>query len=151
MVQFGIASDPDETIKWNTSFSDDPVLQSNTYGYVSYATDGPDTRTTQIFINLANNSRLDADGFSPFAKVVSGMDTVLAIYNPTPGNRDGIDQGNYTEYGNAYILEYYPSTDLIKGVPELPNATSSSMRRGMWVVALNLFMAASGLVLLWSV
>ena len=67
VVQFGIAAETEETAKWNTSIPDDPVLESNTYGMVSYATSGPNTRTTQVFINLANNSRLDADGFTPFA------------------------------------------------------------------------------------
>ena len=116
VVQFGIASQPEETAKWNTTIPDDPVLESNTYGMVSYATSGPNTRTTEIFINLANNSRLDADGFSPFAKVVEGMDVIESLYNP--GNCSattclGIDQANYTEYGNAWVLTEYPEADLI--------------------------------------
>jgi cyclophilin family peptidyl-prolyl cis-trans isomerase len=113
-VQFGIAAQPNETSKWdNSPILDDPVLKSNTYGYVSFATAGPNTRTTQIFVNLANNSRLDAEGFAPFARVVSGMDAVLALANPTPGDSDGVDQGNYTELGNPWILEYYPDVDVI--------------------------------------
>jgi peptidyl-prolyl cis-trans isomerase A (cyclophilin A) len=114
VVQFGIASQPNETAKWdNSPIEDDPVVRSNTFGYVSFATSGPNTRTTQIFVNLANNSRLDAEGFAPFARVVSGMDTVLALANPTPGDSDGVDQGNYTMLGNPWILEYYPDVDLI--------------------------------------
>lgn len=115
VVQFGIAAEPDETAKWNTTIPDDPVLQSNLYGYVSFATAGPDTRTSQIFINTANNSRLDASGFSPFARVIQGMETVLALNNPTPGNSDGVDQDEYSEQGNPWILEYYPDIDIIQG------------------------------------
>lgn len=114
MVQFGIAAQPNETMKWSTPIADDPVVQSNTYGFVSFATSGPNTRTSQIFVNVANNSRLDAQGFSPFARVVSGMDTLLSIYNPTPGDSNGVDQDNYTELGNPWILESYPDVDLIK-------------------------------------
>ena len=91
MVQFGIASQPSETKKWNTAIPDDPVLKSNIPGTVTFATAGPDTRTAQIFINTVDNSRLDADGFSPFAEVISGMDAVLAIYNPTPDSSNGIN------------------------------------------------------------
>jgi peptidyl-prolyl cis-trans isomerase A (cyclophilin A) len=116
VVQFGIASDPNETSKWSSStIPDDPVVESNTFGFVSFATSGPNTRTTQIFINLANNSRLDAEGFSPFARVASGMDVALSLANPTPGDPDGVDQDNYTEMGNPWILEYYPDVDLIEG------------------------------------
>jgi len=119
VVQFGIASTPAETEKWNTTIPDDPVVKSNLYGYVSYATAGPGTRTTQLFVNTANNSRLDADGFSPFAKVVSGMETVLASSNPTPGDANGVNQTAYETYGNPWILEYYPDVDLIEGKPHL--------------------------------
>lgn len=116
VVQWGIASQPEETLKWNTPIPDEPVLESNTYGMVSYANAGPNTRTTQIFVNLADNSRLDADGFSPFARVLEGMDAIEALYNP--GNCSattclGADQENYTEYGNEWILEEYPEIDLI--------------------------------------
>lgn len=117
MVQFGIASEPDETKKWNTVIPDDPVVESNLYSYVSFATAGPDTRTTQIFVNLGNNSRLDASGFSPFGKIIQGMDTIVAITNPTPGNSNGVNQEAYTLKGNPWILEKYPEIDIIKGVP----------------------------------
>jgi peptidyl-prolyl cis-trans isomerase A (cyclophilin A) len=115
VVQFGIASEPNETEKWETTIPDDPVLQSNTYGYVSFATSGADTRTTQIFINLADNSGLDDQGFSPFAKVIQGMDVVEnMLYNPTPYDDGGVDQTSLSQMGNAWLLQEYPDVDLIK-------------------------------------
>lgn len=102
VLQFGIAALPEETAKWNTIIVDDPVLVSNTNWTVSYATAGLDTRTTQIFINYVDNSRLDASGFAPFAKVISGFETALAVVNPTPGDSDGINQELYTLKGSIY-------------------------------------------------
>lgn len=116
-MQFGIAADPDETAKWNTNIPDDPVIESNVYGTVSFAMAGPNTRTTQLFINTANNTRLDADGFAPIGRVLSGMSTVLAIVNPTPGDSSGVNQDHYTNKGNQWILEEYPDVDLIKNRP----------------------------------
>jgi peptidyl-prolyl cis-trans isomerase A (cyclophilin A) len=74
---------------------------------------GPGTRTTQLFINYANNSGLDAQGFAPFAKISSGMDTARLIYNPTPGDSNGISQLLYTKGGNAWLLPKYPNVSLI--------------------------------------
>lgn len=118
VVQFGIASTPDESDKWDTPILDDPVTQSNLDSHVSFATAGPDSRMTQIFVNTADNPRLDAAGFAPFARVVRGMDTVRALSDPTPGSEDGVDQGRYMELGNAWILSEYPEIDIIKGVPQ---------------------------------
>lgn len=113
VVQFGISADPKETAKWNTVIPDDPVVMSNTNWTVSYATAGPDTRTSQIFINYVDNSRLDASGFAPFAKVVSGFETALALVNPTPGNSNGVNQEMYELKGNDWILQKYPEISLI--------------------------------------
>jgi peptidyl-prolyl cis-trans isomerase A (cyclophilin A) len=113
VIQYGIAASPKETEKWNVPLPDDPVLVSNLPWTVSYATGGPDTRTTQIFINLINNSRLDAMGFAPFAVITSGFDTILAINNPTPGDSNGVDQDNYTLYGNDWILPLYPNISVV--------------------------------------
>lgn len=115
VVQFGIAAQPEESLKWNTTIPDDPVVMSNLPGYVSYATAGPDTRTTQIFVNLVDNSRLDSDGFASFAKVVQGMDLFQTppIDNPTPNSTDGVDQDTYMAEGNEWILEEYPDIDLL--------------------------------------
>jgi peptidyl-prolyl cis-trans isomerase A (cyclophilin A) len=90
VTQFGIAAIPAESSKWNTTIPDDPVLVSNLQWTMSYATAGPDTRTTQLFINTVDNARLDAYGFAPFAVVVSGFETVLSILNPTPDDSNGI-------------------------------------------------------------
>ena len=70
MAQFGLAADPVATAHWGAHLADDPVVQSNTRGMISFATAGPGTRTTQVFINFKDNSRLDHDGFAPFARVV---------------------------------------------------------------------------------
>lgn len=138
VVQFGIAAQPKETAKWNTNIKDDPVLTSNVAWTVTYATAGPDTRTSQLFINYIDNSRLDDMGFSPFGVVVSGFNTALAIYNPTPGDSNGIDQDAYTMKGNSWLLKNYPETTLITcatlmqntsglKIPDLPKSGTSGV------------------------
>jgi peptidyl-prolyl cis-trans isomerase A (cyclophilin A) len=113
VLQFGIAAEPAETSKWDTIIHDDPVIVSNTNWTVSYATAGPETRTTQLFINYIDNSRLDDMGFAPFAKVISGWETALQVVNPTPGDSDGVDQDEYTALGNDWILQKYPTISMI--------------------------------------
>jgi peptidyl-prolyl cis-trans isomerase A (cyclophilin A) len=90
------------------------VLQSNRRGTVSYAMAGPNTRTTQLFVNLRDNHHLDKSGFAPFGEVVSGMDVLLSIFNPTPNDAGGVSQAEYTDKGNSWILEQYPEIDLIE-------------------------------------
>ncbi len=119
VVQFGIAGLPAENKKWSAPISDDPVVSSNVEGSITYATAGPNTRTTQLFINLKDNARLDKSGFAPFGTVVSGMDVVRAIHNPTPGSSDGVDQGNYSSRGDSWIRKAYP------GINFVTNATIS--------------------------
>jgi len=112
VVQFGISGDPAATAKWkDMNLQDDPVKQSNTAGTVTYATAGPNTRTTQLFINLADNQRLDASGFAPFGKVVSGMDVVQNIYR---GYGEGPQQPLIEAQGNAYLQSQFPMLDYIK-------------------------------------
>ena len=113
VLQFGISGLPAETSKWNTTIADDPVVVSNTAWTVSYATAGPDTRTSQLFFNYIDNSRLDASGFAPFGKVVSGFNTALAVVNPTPDSSDGIDQDLYSTLGNPWIEKNYPNVSKI--------------------------------------
>lgn len=115
VVQFGIASESEETAKWGTPLEDDPMLvQSNTRGTITYATAGPNTRTTQLFINIGDNAFLDKQGFTPIGTVTSGLDQLQQwITNPTPGSSDGADQSLYEEQGNAWILPHYPNIDII--------------------------------------
>ncbi len=111
VVQFGIAADPAVTAKWDVQIQDDPVLVSNTRGTLCFATSGPNTRTTQLFINLGSNQRLDAQGFAVFGKVVSGMDAVDHIYS---GYGQKPDQGSIEKQGNVYLQQSFPSLDYIK-------------------------------------
>jgi peptidyl-prolyl cis-trans isomerase A (cyclophilin A) len=112
MVQFGINGDPQINSVINRArIKDDPRKQSNTRGFITYAMAGPDTRTTQLFINYANNSFLDNQGFSPFGRVTSGMDVVDAInnkYGETP------NQQLVQTQGNAYLKKEFPNLDYIK-------------------------------------
>src|SRR5262249_40823901 len=81
MAQFGIAGDPKVQSLWRMSpILDDPVKQTNSKGRISFAMAGPRSRTTQVFINLVDNTRLDSSGFAPFGEVVSGMDVVERLY-----------------------------------------------------------------------
>ena len=78
MAQFGISGRPDVTRAWNNArIQDDPVKHSNTRGTITFAAAGPNTRTTQLFINFGNNTRLDSQGFAAFGEVVDGMATVV--------------------------------------------------------------------------
>lgn len=82
MVQFGISGDPGVSAKWREArIPDDPVRQTNQRGFITYAMAGPNTRTSQVFINFGDNSSLDRQGFSPFGRVVSGMDIVDALHS----------------------------------------------------------------------
>lgn len=111
VVQFGIAANPLLTAKWDGSeIQDDPVLQSNTRGIVTFATAGRNTRTTQLFINLADNPRLDNMGFAPIGRVVRGMDSVDSIdsrYGEAP------QQPRIEGEGEAYLSREFPNLDKI--------------------------------------
>jgi peptidyl-prolyl cis-trans isomerase A (cyclophilin A) len=114
MVQFGMHGDPAVGAAWRTAqIKDDPVKQSNKRGYITFATAGPNTRTTQIFINFADNASLDGQGFAPFGQIVSGMDVVDKL-NASYGARPGDDQSNIGAGGNAYLEKTYPKLDFIK-------------------------------------
>ena len=112
MVQFGINGDPEVQARWRyNSILDDPVKRSNVRGTVTFATSGPDSRSTQVFVNFKNNSFLDQQGFSPFGEVIEGMGAVEAInseYGETP------DQGAIQRQGNAYLNREFPKLDSIK-------------------------------------
>jgi peptidyl-prolyl cis-trans isomerase A (cyclophilin A) len=103
---------------------DDPVLKSNIKGTVVYATAGPNTRTSQLFVNYADNKNLDSQGFAPFGTVVSGMETLVAIHNPTPGSSGGVDQEQYTSKGNDWIRKAYPKVNFLTKATTASNFTS---------------------------
>lgn len=118
VAQFGINGNPQVQAKWrNASIPDDPVKNSNTRGTLCFATSGPDSRTTQLFINLGNNATLDGRGFSPFAKVIEGMDVVEKLYGAYgegAPNGPGPDQSRIQQEGNAYLREKFPKLDYVK-------------------------------------
>ena len=118
MVQFGISGNPDLSAVWREArIPDDPVKQSNTRGMVSFATAGPGTRTTQVFINFGDNAGLDGQGFSPFGQVVSGMDLVDSFfkgYGEGAPRGQGPDQGRVQTEGNAYLITDFPKLDYVK-------------------------------------
>lgn len=119
MAQIGINGDPELHAKWrDNNIMDDPVVESNKRGYVSFAKTGaPNSRSTQFFINFGDNSNLDGMGFSPFAQVIEGMDVVDSLYNGygegAPRGR-GPDQGKLVDGGNAYLKKEFPMLDYIK-------------------------------------
>jgi len=124
MVQFGIHGNPAVSKAWKAArIKDDPVAQSNKPGYMTYATAGPNTRTTQIFINYGDNSPLDGQGFAPFGKVVEGMDVVQSLYKEygdAPPNGRGPNQGKMEREGNAYLGKSFPELDRIKKATLVP-------------------------------
>jgi len=111
VAQFGLNGDPAVNAVWQSQrIPDDPVVLSNRRGFVTFATAGPDTRTTQLFVNLANNARLDGSGFAPFGQVIEGMDVVDALYaqyGETP------NQTRIRDQGNAYLEANFPLLDFI--------------------------------------
>lgn len=116
IAQFGIAADSAVNATWyGRAFPDDSVRQTNVRGTVAFAMTGPNARTTQVYINLVDNVRLDAQGFSPFGRVVRGMDVVDSLYggygeNSGGGVRAG-KQGPLLTGGNVYIDREFPKLD----------------------------------------
>jgi cyclophilin family peptidyl-prolyl cis-trans isomerase len=116
-VQFGIAGDAETARKWrHRRIPDDPLVEHNTAGYVGFANTGPNTRSTQIYINTGDNSRLDGEnGFAPFGQVVEGMAVVEKLYGGygehagggmRAGHQDAMFDG-----GNAYLDREFPKLD----------------------------------------
>ena len=118
MVQFGISGDPKVSAPWREArIPDDPVKQSNKRGFITYAMAGPNTRTSQVFINFADNANLDSSGFSPFGRIVSGMDVVdklNAEYGEGAPRGRGPDQGRIQMEGNAYLNKEFGRMDFVK-------------------------------------
>lgn len=125
IVQWGIHGSPVIDEVWSGApIADDPVKQSNARGTITYAKPNvPNRRTTQVFINLADNSRLDSTGFAPFGKVIEGIEVVeqlYAGYGEGPPNGNGPYQQRVQEEGNAYLLEFFPKLDYIETATVLP-------------------------------
>lgn len=110
VIQFGLHGDPAVNKAWRDArIPDDPVTESNKRGTLTFATSGPNTRTTQLFINLGDNANLDRMGFSPFGEVrdMGPVDKVTSEYGQTP------NQGRITMQGNAYLKEAFPNLDYV--------------------------------------
>lgn len=118
MVQFGINGDRKVNDAWATAqIKDDPVKESNVRGFLTFATAGPNTRTTQLFINFRNNASLDQQGFAPIGEVVEGMDVVDSIYSGygEGGPRgSGPNQDRIKAQGNPYLKKGFPELDYIQ-------------------------------------
>jgi len=118
MVQFGISAYPPVSAAWtNANIKDDAVAKSNTKGFITFATAGANTRTTQVFINLVDNARLDAMGFSPFGQITDGMNVVESLYTGygegAPGGA-GPAQDQIEKLGKPYLDKGFPNLDSIK-------------------------------------
>lgn len=127
VVQFGLSANPAVTQVWTEArIQDDPVVQSNKRGSIVFATAGPNTRTTQLFINYADNPRLDGMGFAPFGTVVEGMDVVDKIF---PGYREKPQQDLITNQGDAYLKANFPMIDKIKVAGVVPAAHPAAVAK----------------------
>jgi peptidyl-prolyl cis-trans isomerase A (cyclophilin A) len=119
MVQFGINGDPALNAIWRDArIPDDLGQQSNKRGFVTFATAGTNTRTTQVFINTVDrNTNLDDKGFVPFGKVIEGMqvvDKLFSAYGESAPQGHGPDQNRLQKEGNAYLAKFFPKLDYIK-------------------------------------
>jgi peptidyl-prolyl cis-trans isomerase A (cyclophilin A) len=112
VAQFGMSGDPATNANWDkATIPDDPVKTSNKKGTITFATSGPDSRTTQLFINLEDNAGLDRQGFSPFGAVTEGMENVEKFYT---GYGERPDQGEIAAAGNQYLDRQFPKLTKIK-------------------------------------
>lgn len=118
MVQFGINGDPAVMANWRDKpINDDKVVQGNKRGNITFAMAGPNTRTSQVFINFVDNTNLDGMGFASFGKVTSGMNVVDALnaeYGEGAPRGRGPDQSRMQREGNAYLAKEFSRLDYIK-------------------------------------
>ncbi|MGF1464555.1 MAG: peptidylprolyl isomerase [Sandaracinaceae bacterium] len=113
VIQFGLAADPDVTAMWlDRRLPDEPVMASNTERRVSFAAAGPDTRTTQLFINVADNARLDDMGFAPIGEVTEASFGVTLDIKPCYGEMP--DQRRIRSDGAAYLEAEFPQLTIIR-------------------------------------
>jgi peptidyl-prolyl cis-trans isomerase A (cyclophilin A) len=115
VVQFGLSAYPPVSAAWEkANLTDDPVTQTNKLGYLTFATAGANTRTTQVFINLKDNARLDAMGFAPFAVVDGDGMKVVEMFYDQYGDSAGPDQEQIGKQGKPYLDKGWPKLDSIR-------------------------------------
>ena len=118
MAQTGIHGNPRVAAAWqHANIQDDPAgVQHNARGFVSFATAGPNTRTTQFFINLVDNSRLDGMGFAPFGRVrdMTHVDALYNVYGEGAPAGHGPTQQRIQTEGNTYLHAEFPELDYIQ-------------------------------------
>ena len=118
VAQFGLSANPAVSKAWqDAKIQDDPVKQSNKRGTLVFAMAGPNTRTTQFFLNFKDNTRLDGMGFAPFGEVIQGMENVDKIY---PGYGEQPSQELISEQGDAYLTKNFRELDKIKFARVVP-------------------------------
>lgn len=124
VAQFGLSAHPPVNAAWDkATITDDPITQSNKKYYLTFATAGANTRTTQVFINLADNPRLDGMGFAAFAQVTDGMnvvDNLYAGYGEGAPSGGGPDQNEIEKQGKPYLDKGWPKLDSIKTAKLVP-------------------------------
>jgi peptidyl-prolyl cis-trans isomerase A (cyclophilin A) len=129
VAQFGISAYPAVTTAWKgTEIKDDPVTQSNKKGYITFATAGANTRTTQVFINLVDNVRLDRMGFAPFGVVEADGMKVVEMFYDQYGDTSGPDQGKIESQGKSYVDKGWPKLDTIKSATLLTSAPAAASK-----------------------
>ena len=133
VVQVGLHGEPEVATAWEPlAIPDDPVAQSNRRGTVTFATAGPNTRTTQLFINLQDNASLDGMGFAPIGTVVEGMavvDSLYSGYGDAPPNGSGPEQARIRQEGNAYLEREFPKLDFVRRARIISGTATDSARR----------------------
>ena len=112
VAQFGINDKPSVNDAWDKKrISDDSVRRTNARGTLVFATEGPNTRAHQLYVNLADNARLDRMGFAPIGRVIEGMNVVDSLYD---GYGDDPDQHMIQTLGNSYLQRMFPKLDYVK-------------------------------------
>lgn len=126
VVQWGINGDPNVNKSWSQiTIKDDPPKVSNKTGTVVFAKTGePDSRTTQVFVNLRDNSdTLDPQGFTPFGEVIQGLDVISSVYmgyGDAPPSGEGPNQAAIADIGAPYLEEHFPKLDYVRKAALMP-------------------------------
>ncbi len=125
VIQFGISGDPRVSRAWRKqTLAPDPVVTSNKKGTITFAMAGsPNTRTTQLFINLADNTALDAMGFAPICELVGESDATIARINGEYGELPTSKQADLQSEGSRFLAREFPNLDFIIRAKVVPAAT----------------------------